>query len=1292
VNSQPGVNEMLALLDTLKSVAGEFATREEKLEKDFRARSAAAQNALAGGNEAQESAAAAQELNAASALESENQLLQARFEKRQSRINRVHAAVSGQLLGAISESDAGWRTRTQQGVQAAELRRDEELAKAAAANEQFQQDLTVAGDNLARLETAARHAFRGYGRFRRLLKPGRQWPEPDLAPDENVLFSELQKIQAKIIGDLDRFGEFAMPKLFRFLPFWFVAALLLGGVAANPILAHFGRNMISHLEARIALAGLLVVAAAYIIGGRTAAPLARIIAGDVASARRLFDACTEKSGAHIQQEQERIEQEFESAKQTFNQEWRQAARDIGHLRGVQPTAISAKASRILQKNEHWRQGELGRLQQRHDEALVSLKAQDAAAVRQLAEAHKTLTAQIESDHRTRWRELEVDWKNRSQSLVENIQAANAAAEKLFPAWGTALWQNWLPPMEFQNAAKFGRLEVDVEKFAGPLPKDARLRWPGAPSFSLPLSLVSPQQGSILFETGKAGGDEAVGAINNIIFRLLAATPPGKLSFTIFDPVGLGQNFAALMHLADYEEGSINSRIWTQSAQFEERLAELNEHMEKIIQMYLRNEYATIAEYNAEAGSVAEKYHFLVIASFPVNFSETAARRLRNIAASGARCGVFTLIQWDQRNALPSDFVPDELRKNSVGLVRTDNGFVLADGRLPGVRLLLDPPPPAEFATEFLHRVGAGSKDANRVEVPFEAVAPAAADFWKEETTDLLRVPIGRSGATKLQYLEIGSGTRQHALIAGKTGSGKSTLFHVIITNLALRCSPEQVEFYLVDFKKGVEFKCYASRQLPHARVVAIESDREFGLSVLQRVDAELRRRGDLFRKVGAQDLAGYKRAGGTEAVPRTLLMIDEFQEFFTEEDRVSQGAAVLLDRIVRQGRAFGIHVLLGSQTLGGAYTLARATIGQMVIRIALQCNEADAYLIMDQDNPAPRLLSRPGEGIYNDAAGALEGNSPFQAVWLSDKTRDNYLAKIRARADENPGAYPGPLVFEGNAPADVRENLPLVAALQAVVGQVPAQAGVWLGAPNSIKGPTEAIFRRQSGGNLLVVGQSEERTMTILAVALVSLAAQFPKGGARFVVLDSTPSGFPPREFLQGVIQTMPHEVVQGSNSNLAEVMGSLAEELKRRGENEPAGPELFVLIQGLQNLKKLRQEDEFSFSSSSGDAPNPAATLLNLITEGSARGIHVIVTCDTYNNVSRFLGRKTLSEFEMRVVFQMSASDSASLIDAPAAATLGLNRALFYNDRESSLETFRPYAQPDSDWIENLARQPAFG
>jgi hypothetical protein len=1292
VNNLPGVNETLALLDALKGVIRDFVTREEKLEGKFRALSAAEADAFSSRSQAQTEAAAARETYMAAALEMEKKRVQSRFGKRRERINRANLAVNLWVQEQIAQCDAEWKDRTQEGVQAAELHRAEELANATTNYNNFQQNLTATGEELTRLETAAVGAFRGYGRFRRMLAPGRKWPEPDLSADENILFGEFQKLQAKIPGDLKHFGKFPLPKVFKFLSVWLLSALLLAIAAAHPVLARFfDLDTITQFEAGLALAAFCLVVIIYFVGGHLAAPLAKTIAGDLAKMRRLFDVCSEKSVAHLQSEQARIENEFETTKNNFNQEWRQAVRDISESRSTNSTVISEKAARLSQKNERWHRAELERIQPRQAEAVARLKAEDSAQVRQIAGAHKSAMAQIEGEHQRGWQELESDWKNSVSPLCEQLRAANDAAEKVFPAWDDASWKNWTPPADFQNAAKFARLESAVDKFAGALPKNPRLKWPGQEIISAPLSLVFPAQGSILFETGRSSGDEAFGAINSVIFRLLATTPPGKLSFTIFDPVGLGQNFSALMHLADYEEGSINSRIWTQTAQFEEKLAELNEHMEKIIQMYLRNEYATIAEYNAQAGSVVEKYHFLVIASFPVNFSDTAAKRLRNIAANGARCGVFTLIHWDQRNAVPQDFVPDELRKNSVCLVHTSRGFELANYQPSGMKLLLDsPPPPPEFATEFLHRVGEGSKDANRVEVPFEQIAPT--ELWQEETTDLLRVPIGRSGATKFQYLEIGSGTRQHALIAGKTGSGKSTLFHVIITNLALRCSPEEVEFYLIDFKKGVEFKCYGTRRLPHAKVVAIESDREFGLSVLQRLDEELRRRGDLFRKLGAQDLAGYKRAGGTEPVPRALLMIDEFQEFFTEEDRISQGAAVLLDRIVRQGRAFGIHVILGSQTLGGAYTLARATIGQMVIRIALQCNEADAYLIMDQDNPAPRLLSRPGEGIYNDAAGALEGNSPFQAVWLSDKTRDSYLAKIRERADQKANQYLGPLVFEGNAPADVRENLPLHEALEKVAVQIPVQSSVWLGAPNSIKGPTEAIFRRQSGSNLLVVGQSEERTTTIVAVALVSLAAQFPKDSAKFVLLDSTPPGFPQREFLERIVRAVPHETVQGGNSNLAEAMNSLAEELKRRAENESSGPEIFVLVNGLQNFKKLRSEDEFSFSSGSGDAPNPAAILTSLITEGSARGIHVIITCDTYNNMSRFLGRKALSEFEMRVVFQMSASDSASLIDTPAAGTLGLHRALFYNDREGSLETFRPYAQPDGEWIENVARQPTFG
>jgi hypothetical protein len=1291
VNKPPGVNQTLALLDSLGGAFREFADREAQLTNESRAGSAAETKAFESAEEAQETQLAGALSEAEAVFQNGKQNAQARFEQRKRWINQAHMASRKRAMDAIRDQEGRQKYKIQESSLGAERRRDNDATAAAAAREEFHNRLAESREAFNALEYAAHNGFFGYRNFRKLLTADRPADGPELASDENQLLDQLDQLRTRTSDALARFRRRWWLRLLGFFPIWFLFLLLAADAAFLAAPNYLALNDTTRRDTGIGvLIALAVLAVLRQLAQAGARPAATSIAGDLVKARKMHDAAFEKAESHYQQELERVKNEFENKSRSLGQDWRQAVKGAIQMLDARPKQIDEQAPRVIRKNEQLYRSRVARFEQDHSAAQARLAREREIGKRQLTEAHESKLATLNASYQTRWTELEADWKRRIQSLYDAIGAAGSAANDFFPEWESAAWEKWSPPTDFVNAAKFGQLDVDLNVFAEARPRDPRLALPGPATLSLPLNLAYPLEGSILFETGKTGDDQAVKAINNIIFRLLSTTPPGKLSFTIFDPVGLGENFAALMHLADYEEGSINSRIWTQTNQFEEKLAELNDHMEKVIQMYLRNEYATITEYNAQAGTIAEKYHFLVIASFPVNFSDTAARRLRNIAASGARCGVYTLVHWDQRKELPHDFVPDELRKNSVCLLRTDRGFEFSGARRPGTQLRLDPPPSPEIATQFLHAVGRSSKDSTRVEVPFEQVAPPPPKRWTEETTEELQVPIGRSGATKLQYLEIGKGTRQHALIAGKTGSGKSTLFHVIITNLALWCSPEQVEFYLVDFKKGVEFKCYASRRLPHAKVVAIESDRQFGLSVLQRVDEELRRRGDLFRELGVQDLAGYKRAGGTEPMPRSLLIIDEFQEFFTEEDRVSQGAAVLLDRIVRQGRAFGIHVLLGSQTLGGAYTLARATIGQMVIRIALQCNEADAYLIMDQDNPAPRLLTRPGEGIYNDTAGSIEGNSPFQTVWLSEEIRDHYLAEIRERADHDDSRFPGPFVFEGNAPAEVKENAPLRAALVARPDQPPPESRTWLGSPNSIKGPTEAVFQRQSGNNLLIVGQSEERSLTILAIALVSLAAQYPKGAARFFVLDSTPPGFPQRELLQRVIQAVPQEIIQVGNSNLAEAMADLNQELKQRSDDESAAfPEVFVLIQGLQNYKKLRQEDEFGLSSGDGEnGPQPSAVLQNLISEGSSRGIHVIATCDTYNNVNRFLGRKTLSEFEMRVLFQMSASDSASLIDAPDASTLGLQRALFYNDRESYLETFRPYALPDNEWLTEVIRK----
>jgi energy-coupling factor transporter ATP-binding protein EcfA2 len=826
---------------------------------------------------------------------------------------------------------------------------------------------------------------------------------------------------------------------------------------------------------------------------------------------------------------------------------------------------------------------------------------------------------------------------------------------------------------------------------------------------------------VLFEAQGAAKDSVVRASQSLLLRLLATIPPGKLHFAFIDPISLGQNVAPLMHLADYDEALVTGKAWTEPDHIEQRFGDLTEHMENVIQKYLRNQYATIEDYNAQAGEVAEPYRVLVVFDFPANFTETAARRLISVAQSGPRCGVYAVILVDTEKPLPYGFSLADLERSCTLVTWSDGHFVWHDPDFNDCVLRLDDAPDVELFNHIVSTVGAAAVETSKVEVPFERVAPPSERFWTGDSGSGLRVPLGPAGARKLQYLDLGKSTAQHALVVGKTGSGKSTLLHTLITDLALTYSPDEVELYLVDFKKGVEFKTYATHVLPHARVVAIESEREFGLSVLQGLDAELKRRGDLFRAAGVDHIADYRAKMGRGAeeqrgrgesssapplpfshsptLPRILLIVDEFQEFFTEDDPIASQASQILDRLVRQGRAFGIHVLLGSQTLAGAYTLARSTIDQMAVRIAFQCSEADSRLILADDNPAARLLSRPGEAIYNAANGLVEGNNRFQVAWLPDDQRDRYLAQVQQLAQAR-GYRPAQpqIVFEGNAPAEVEKNRPLrdllTSPLSRAAGEGPGvrAARAYLGDPIAIREPVAAVFRRQSGSNLLIVGQNDEAALGMTSVALLSLTAQHAADAAQFFALDFGAADAVYADLLPNLLRGLPHTVRYGRRRELPGIIAGLAAEVNRRLDGETLSPSqgegwgggLYLLLYGLQRARDLRQDEGLGFSSFSEEpaAPNPAQQFATILREGPDVGVHTIVWCDTLTNLNRSLDRRSLREFAMRVVFQMSAEDSANLVDSPVASKLGPHRALFYDEDEGRLEKFRPYGVPSAQWL----------
>jgi len=865
--------------------------------------------------------------------------------------------------------------------------------------------------------------------------------------------------------------------------------------------------------------------------------------------------------------------------------------------------------------------------------------------------------------------------------VEQELKRVAAGAGLWAApWDDSRWSEYRPAAEPPPFVRFGNLTV-----TGPASSTV---------FETPALLSFMNGRGLVLRTSRDGKAQAVAALQALTLRLLALVPPGKLRLLLIDPVGLGENLAIFMNLAqkpiDMAE-LVGDKVWTEQHDIERRLTDLSSHMEMVFQTYLRGHYDSMEQYNREAGEVAEPYRLVVVMDFPARFSQDAAKRLVSIASMGPRCGVYAVVLVDTDQPLPHGFNLADLETACHVIMRGPTRFVWQAPDFATMPLQLDAPPPREQFEQLVRRVGTAAKAASKVEVPFEKIVPAAAEWWKSNSAAGLEVPIGRAGAREWQYFKVGDGTAQHALVAGRTGSGKSTLMHVLITGLAMAYSPEEVELYLIDFKKGVEFKDYATQLLPHARVVAVESEREFGLSVLQGLDVEWGRRGDAFRSAGCNALTDYRRTTGVR-MPRILLLVDEFQEFFTEDDGIARQAAVLLDRLAREGRAFGMHVLLGSQTLAGAFSLARSTIDQMAIRIAMQCSEADSRLILGEDNPAARLLSRPGDAFYNAMSGEKEGNRRFQVAWLHDDQRKAYLQQVRAFAQTQGGAVRKPIVFEGNAPARLEEkdDHPLSALLGLGEWPVPpATVSAWLGEPIAIKEATAALFGRRAGRNLIVVGRDEQAARGMLTSALLSLAAQHRPEDARFYVADlggtsedGTEKGF------GSLKEALPHEVRLVPRRRLDETVREIHHLVTERTEGDrPGGPAIYLVLVALQRARDLRRDDDFgSYHREEGEPANPPGLFRDILRDGAEVGVHILAWADSGAALGLVVDRKGMNEFGIRVALAMPDRDSNDLLDSSAAAKLGPCRALLMDEeRPGVLEKFRPYERPPEDWLREM-------
>ena len=908
------------------------------------------------------------------------------------------------------------------------------------------------------------------------------------------------------------------------------------------------------------------------------------------------------------------------------------------------------------------------------------------------QSHQALLIRIDSHFQNSQRRTVQRWLDGCKDSAKLMRDIQQQSQFDFPEWdANAFTVGEWPRLSHSLAWPIGSIEPliqfqnDTQQMS--LPEEC----PQQP-WGVFFDVIS--HGALTLDTNAECKETAANVVRNTILRAVTSVPAGSLNITIIDPEGLGKQFSWLMALADVDPAMVNHRVWTQSLHIAEQLASAARHVEDVIQQSLRNRFSNVLEYNRNAGPMTIPYRLIVWSNFPCGLDDSSWQSLCSIIASGGRCGVGVILQVSDTNVWPSfadrsklnefglrlKLSPERISKEGGSTVRTEAKVVVDNPELAMYPLKPELPPAEDRLQWIMEHHLKSAAEVGKCIVPFESIALPIQEQQTASSADGLAIPLGISEAGRIQSMRLGSGTAQHVLIAGKTGSGKSSLLHTMITSAAMKYSPDQLRMVLLDFKKGVEFQVYSEVALSHADIIGIESKREFGVSTLEYLDRVLHARGEAFRQWGVQDIPSLSKKFPQHALPRILAVIDEFQELFVEDDKLSQQASMLMDRIVRQGRSFGVHLILASQTLGGAYSLPRTTLSQMAVRIALQCDSSDAMLILSEDNTAAERLRHSGQAIYNEMGGRIESNQPFQVAFVEKNdqvARLGRLSKVPVPHSPTTNALGRRIVFEGHKPAvwDEMSIALAISELRMDEGCVP----MILGDSVSIDPPVTKTLTRSPGRNVMVIGQDESIAASLLAGSIAGFCYRRLNS-----LLDGKPSimilngSRPEDQSMRSLVSQLAHckiPVRVSDVSGLDATMDFLNQELACRSSNTDINHAvMLVAIVNLSRFRELRRNEEYTFGEDAGGASKPDAVLANLLRDGPALGMHVWLWADSAGTITRWASRQSLRDIELRILMQMSASDSNQLIDSNAGNRLDRFVVLMQDDIEGKPIKFRPF------------------
>ena len=282
----------------------------------------------------------------------------------------------------------------------------------------------------------------------------------------------------------------------------------------------------------------------------------------------------------------------------------------------------------------------------------------------------------------------------------------------------------------------------------------------------------------------------------------------------------------------------------------------------------------------------------------------------------------------------------------------------------------------------------------------EAVWADTVAWYNAEVTqkdnDFLSIPVGMSENGDTLHFKLGdtSGV-YHGFIVGTNGTGKTSFLNQIILGVCETYKPSEIELYLADLKQGVEFQYFADH--PNCRRILLGEDSKADLlTLLREFAAQIAQRASAFRAKKLKNIAEYNEKHPEARLPHLILIVDEVQQLFSGTWSETEVFGKILEQVVRQGRGFGIHIILSTQTLTGA-NISKAIMSQIPLRISFKLIGSEIFQFFNTNNDAPSRLKKY-EFVYNPEAGIREANIIAKA--FEPRPIPAVIAQARARIGE----------------------------------------------------------------------------------------------------------------------------------------------------------------------------------------------------------------------------------------------------------------------------------------------------